>query len=185
MRRVGAALLLAGLGVSGCSTDVPGIDAPPSGTTTTDEDTTTTSATPSLTREVPPEQRQRLAELPADRICGLIAPADLETLAFEVDPGQPRQAGEPPVQGCEFPGRAGGRSIVVGAQPAGFDELGSTEVELGRGAGTQELRAGDCTVYAPVSGATLQVSVTTGEADEETCQNASGIAEYLLSGLVT
>ncbi|MFC7341610.1 DUF3558 family protein [Saccharopolyspora griseoalba] len=182
---MGVALLLAGLAVSGCTAQESGTGTAPSGTTTAEDGTTTASATPSLTREVPPEQRQQLAGMPADRICALIAPADLEKLAFEVEPGRPRQAGEPPVQGCEFPGRSGRRSIVLGAQPAGFDGLGTTEVELGRVRGTQELRAGDCTVYAPVRGATLQVSVTTGEADEETCQNASGIAEYVLSGLVT
>jgi hypothetical protein len=185
LRRVGVALLLAGLAVSGCTAQMPGADVSPSGAATTEQGTTTASATPSMTREVPPEQRQRLGGMPADRICGLIAPTDLEKLAFGVEPGQPRQSGEPPVLGCEFAGRSGKRSIVVGAQPEGFAELGTTEVELGRVAGTQELRAGDCTVYAPVRGATLQVSVTTGEADEETCQNAAGIAEYLLSGLVT
>lgn len=188
MRRVGVAVpvigLLAGLGVTGCTGQVPGVDAPPSDSATTEEGTTTATATPSLTREVPPERRVRLGDLSGERICGLISPRELEELAFAVEPGRPRQAGEPPVRGCEFAAHQNGRSIVLGAQQEGFGTLGTTEVELGQVAATQELRAADCTVFAPVGGATLQVSVATGQADDETCQNAAEIADYLLPGLV-
>ncbi|GAA2329777.1 hypothetical protein GCM10009854_00690 [Saccharopolyspora halophila] len=188
MRRVGVAVpvigLLAGLGMTGCTGQVPGAGAPPSGATTTEEGTTTATATPSLTREVPPQQRERLGDLSGQRICGLISPGELEELAFAVAPGRPRQAGEPPVRGCEFAAPEGSRSVVLGAQPEGYGTLGTTEVELGRVAGTQELRAADCTVFVPVRGATLQVSVATGQADDETCQNAAEIADYLLPGLV-
>lgn len=89
------------------------------------------------------------------------------------------------MSGCEFPGQEGKRSIIIGSQPAGWGDLGGTEVDLGGVRGSQELHGGDCTVYAPVNAATLQVSVVTDEPDDETCQHAAGVAEYLLAGLIT
>ncbi|MER7012317.1 DUF3558 family protein [Saccharopolyspora sp. NPDC000359] len=172
--------------VSGCAAE----QSPPAGTPSTSETASeepdTESAEPSITRDIPPEQRAHLAELSGEQICQLADPADLEALAFAVEPGRPRELGfDPPVRGCEFHAQSGGRSVLVGAQRDGFAELGRDEVELDAGRGSRTLRASDCTVYAGVAGATLQVSVTAAEADSDDCGVAERITEYVLPALVS
>ncbi|MBF6507998.1 DUF3558 family protein [Nocardia farcinica] len=171
--------------VTGCAPE----QSPPAGTPSTSETSTaessTESAEPSITRNIPPEQRAHLAELSGEQICRLADPADLEALAFAVEPGRPRELGfDPPVRGCEFDARSGGRSVLIGAQREGFAELGRDEVELGAARGTRTLRASDCTIYAGAAGATLQISVTAAEADSDDCGAAKRVAEYVLPALV-
>ncbi|MGP4015213.1 DUF3558 family protein [Saccharopolyspora sp. 5N708] len=172
--------------VSGCT---PGDQAPPAAEPSTQsssaEQSAPESAAPSIIRNVPPEQRKQLAGLSADQLCGLVELDQLGALAFPVERGQPREIGfDPPVRGCSFEARSGGRSVLIGAQPAGFATLGREEVDLGTVHGTQTLHAGDCTVYAGAAGATLQISVTVGEADTDQCQTAQHVTQYVLAALV-
>ncbi|MFR9731411.1 DUF3558 family protein [Saccharopolyspora sp. MS10] len=140
------------------------------------------SVTPSITRQVPPERRVDLAAASAERICGLVTPQELAQLAYPVRPGLPREIGfEPPVRGCEFHAEHGVRSVLIGTQPEGYARLGEHEVRLGEQPGTETLRAGDCTVYAPVGRTTLQVSTRAAEAGSDDCETAQGVAQYVLS----
>ncbi|MCI2417025.1 DUF3558 family protein [Saccharopolyspora sp. K220] len=180
-----SAVALLGM-ASGCT---PGEQAPPAAAPTTQPTTTeesaTESAAPSISRNVPLEQRKRLAELPADQVCGLVDLDELGALAFPVRSGEPQEVGfDPPVRGCRFQARTGGRSVLIGAQPEGFATLGRDEVQLGAVRGTQTMHASDCTVFAGVSGATLQVSVTAGEADTDQCEKAQLITQYVLAAVV-
>ncbi|MEB3370328.1 DUF3558 family protein [Saccharopolyspora mangrovi] len=184
-KRLLISAVLVSAGLSGCTAAEQVAPAPPSAQPSTSEESTATSTVPSISREVPPEQRRTLGSLSAQDLCGLVRPDELAALAFEVEPGQPREVGiEPPVRGCGFPARTDGREVLVGAQAPGFADLGTEEVELGAVRGTQVLRTSDCTVYAPVAGATLQVSVISGDTDSDSCRTASDVAQYLLPGLV-
>ncbi|MBB5154657.1 DUF3558 family protein [Saccharopolyspora phatthalungensis] len=172
--------------VSGCT---PGAQAPPAAApttrTSTAEESAPESPAPSITRKVPPEQRKKLAELPADQLCGLVDPGELSALAFPVDAGKSREIGfDPQVRGCSFEARNGKRSVLIGAQPEGFAMLGRDEVNLGTVRGTQTMHASDCTVFAGVAGATLQISVTAGEADTDQCAKAQLVTQYVLAALV-
>ncbi|MEV5543252.1 DUF3558 family protein [Saccharopolyspora shandongensis] len=187
MRRWGWLSAVALLGVvAGCTS---GEQAPPTAApstpTTSAEESATESASPSITRKVPPEQQKRLADLPADQLCGLAEREELSALAFPVERGEFREIGfDPPVRGCTFQASSGGRSVLIGAQPEGFATLGREEVELGSVRGTRTMRASDCTVFAGVAGATLQVSVTAGEASTDQCEKAELVAEYVLPAVV-
>ncbi|MFD0918439.1 DUF3558 family protein [Saccharopolyspora rosea] len=180
MRRLGWIPVLVWL-LSSCAQ--PPTGAPPSAQPSSPERTPATTVAPSITRDVPPEQRRRLADVP--QLCDLVSPQELGELAFPVDPGRPRDTGfNPPVRGCTYQETNGSRSVLIGQQPTGYAALGRTEVELGAVPGTRTLNAGDCTVFAGVSGAVLQVSVTADEATSEQCDAAQGIAQYVLAGLV-
>jgi uncharacterized protein DUF3558 len=187
VRRWGWLSAVALLGVaSGCTS---GMQAPPtvapSTQSSTTEETASETAAPSISRTVPPEQQKRLAELSAEQLCELVGPDDLSALAFGVESGRPREIGfDPPVRGCSFEARSGGRSVLIGAQPEGFATLGREEVDLGTARATQTLHASDCTVFTGVAGATLQVSVMTGEADAEQCEKAQQITRYVLAAVV-
>ena len=142
------------------------------------------SVTPSITREVPPELRVRLADASAERLCGLVGVDELGQLAYPVRRGVPREIGlEPPVRGCQFAADTGVRSILIGTQPEGYAGLGQDEVRLGELPGTETLRANDCTVFAGVPGATLQVTARAAEADSDECETAQGVAQYVLAGV--
>ncbi|GAA2818623.1 DUF3558 family protein [Saccharopolyspora taberi] len=176
---LGLALLLAGC-VPGGQEPAPPTE-PPSPTTAT---TSESSVTPSITRDLPPEQRRRLAEVPTDRLCELVSPDELAQLAFPVEPGRPREVGfDPPARGCAYDARPGDRSVLVGVQPEGYADLGTTEVSLGSVPGSQTLHANDCTVFAGVPGATLQIAVRAGESDSDQCETAQAVAQYVLGGL--
>ncbi|RRO13053.1 DUF3558 domain-containing protein [Saccharopolyspora rhizosphaerae] len=177
--------VLASTALSGCTAAGPDQPASPSSEPSTTEESTASSSAPSITREVPPEQRRMLGTLSAQDLCGLVRPDELAALAFTVEPGQPREVGiEPPVRGCGFADRRNGREVLIGAQAPGLADLGTEEVELGPVRGTQVLRASDCTVYAPVADATLQISVVSGEADSDTCTTAADVAQYVLAAVV-
>lgn len=185
-KRLLISAVLVSAGLSGCTAAEPVVPGPPSAQPSTSEESTATSTVPSISREVPPEQRRMLGSLSAEELCGLVRPEEIGALAFDVEPGRPREVGiQPPVRGCGFPALSGNREVLVGAQPAGFADLGTDEVELGAVRGTRVLRTGDCTVYAPVAGATLQISVITGETDTDQCGTASDIAQYVMAAVVS
>ncbi|TWF94939.1 DUF3558 family protein [Saccharopolyspora dendranthemae] len=184
-KRVLVGVVLASAGLTSCTAVQEVVPGPPSAQPSTSEESAETSTAPSITREVPPEQRRMLGALPAADLCGLIRPEEIAAMAFDVEPGVPREVGiEPPVRGCGFHARSGNREVLVGAQPAGFADLGTEEVELGAVRGTQVMRTGGCTVYAPVADATLQISVITGETDADQCTTASDIAQYAMAAVV-
>lgn len=184
-KRLLVGVVLASAGLTSCTAVQEVVPGPPSAQPSTSEESAETSTAPSITREVPPEQRRMLGALPAEDLCGLIRPEEIATMAFDVEPGVPREVGiEPPVRGCGFHARSGNREVLVGAQPAGFADLGTDEVELGAVRGTQVMRTGGCTVYAPVADATLQISVITGETDADQCTTASDIAQYAMAPVV-
>ncbi|WP_152528267.1 DUF3558 family protein [Saccharopolyspora rectivirgula] len=167
--------------LAACSAEQP---QPPAETTSDTETTTIDAVTPSITREVEPAQRVHLDRAPAEELCQLVSTDDLAQLAFPVEPGRPRKLGAgSPVRGCQFPEQDGTRSVLLAAQPPEYTDLGRAEVDLGDVTGTQLLRAGDCTVYAPVDGAALQVSVIAAEADSTQCETAQGIAQYVLAAV--
>jgi hypothetical protein len=176
-------MVLAVLGfVAGCSSG----GQPPTATTTSPSssdqtaESTAKSVTPSITRDVPPPQRQPLAGIAPDRLCDLVSPDDLGKLAFPVQPGRVRDlGGQPPVRGCVYDARGSARSVLIGVQPQDYGQLGSTQVELGS-AGTEVQHANDCTVLAPVAGATLQVVVAGSGTDSSQCDTAQAIAQYVL-----
>nr|WP_246330664.1 DUF3558 family protein [Saccharopolyspora hordei] len=171
--------------VAGCSSEQPQPAEVPSTSATSAEESATESEAPSMTREVPPEQRVRLAELSAEQLCGLLTPADLEALAFPAEAGQPREIDpDPPTRGCRYDAVSGGRSVLVAAQRAGFAELGREEVDLGGAPATRTLRASDCTVYVAVTDATLQVSVAAAETDVDDCRTAERVAAHVVPALV-
>ncbi|MDI2031222.1 DUF3558 family protein [Saccharopolyspora sp. TS4A08] len=167
--------------LAGCSAVQEVVPTPPSSEPSTSEESTATSTAPSITRDVPPEQRRMLGTLTAADLCGLLRPDEIAALAFDVEPGRPREVGiEPPVRGCAFESRTGGRQVLIGAQAPGYADLGDEEIELGPVRGTKVLRTSDCTVYAPVAEATLQVSVISGETDSDLCRMASDVTQYVL-----
>lgn len=179
----GVAVLTAVLAVAGCSGEQQ--STPTSTPPATSSGESTESVAPSVTREVPPEQQQKLADLKADQLCGLVSPEDLAKLAFPVEPGRPREAGvAPPIRGCTFAGRNGVRSILIGSQPEGYGEAGVKAVNLGGIRGTKVLHANDCTVLTGVFGGTLQVVVSATEADSDDCDTAQSVTRYLVAGLV-
>lgn len=146
--------------------------------------TTAKASPPSLTREVPRGQRQELGKLSGQQLCELVKAEDLRELAFEVEPGTPHElTSQPPAQGCLFEAPQGVRSIMLGAQPSGYGDLGRDEVELGETRGSETLYANDCTVFVEVENATLQVVVTVAEADSDQCEMAESIAQYTLPAL--
>ncbi len=170
--------------VSACTSGQPsgGQASSASGTPSTTSD----SSRPPVVRVVPPQQRQALASLAPQQVCDLVTPADLARLAFPVQPGVPREVSfDPPVRGCSFdePNK-GGRSVLVGVQPPGFDRLGLKDASLHGAPGTKTEHANDCTVFSPVSGAALQVTVRTGESDSSRCETAEAVTEYVLPALV-
>ena len=161
----------------------PGDGSPaPSTAPSEPESSTPDAVTPSITREVPPEQQRSLADIPRSELCGLVSVAELAELgAPAVEPGKPREIGfEPPVRGCAYDSSTGPRAVLVGVQPAGFGTLGHDEVDLGSTRGTQTLHANDCTVYTDVQGATLQITVRRPAAEAEQCDTAQAIAQYVL-----
>ncbi|MGW0891864.1 DUF3558 family protein [Saccharopolyspora sp. NPDC002578] len=142
------------------------------------------SVTPSITREVPPQQRRSLAGASAPQLCGLITVDELAQFGYTVRPGVPREIGfEPPVRGCQFQADSGVRSILIASQPEGYSDLGEDEVRLGELPGTETLRANDCTVFAAAGDATLQVTAKAAEADSDECEAAQGITQYVLAAV--
>ncbi|MDR7302380.1 DUF3558 domain-containing protein [Haloactinomyces albus] len=176
---------LMGLGVlSGCAGGAPSAPPPDGGPapSTTQE---TGPVPPSIARDVPAEKRTRLGALSSEQLCGLVTPEVLGRLAFPVQAGQPREVdADPPVRGCSFAADSGDRSVLISAQPEGFVEVGVDEVDLGELRGSRTLHGTDCTVFAGVSGATLQVSVTAADAGSEQCDTAAAVAGYVAEGLV-
>lgn len=167
---------------TGCTSGEETAPVPPSAQTTTEE-SAAESVTPPISRDVPPDQRRELAAV-AD-LCSLVSPDELAELAFPVQAGHPRQLGaEPVARGCQFDHGSSPRSVLVAAQPAGYAGLGREEVDLGAVTGTQTLHVNDCTVLAPVRGATLQVAVTAREAGTTHCETAQSVAQYVLAALV-
>ncbi|GAB3294070.1 DUF3558 family protein [Parasphingorhabdus pacifica] len=161
----------------------PGGDSPsPSAAPSETESSAPDSVTPSITREVPPEQRRALGEIPVGQLCGLVTVGQLDELGVSgLQRGKPREVGfEPPARGCSFDSGTDERSVLIGVQPADFGGLGRDEVDLGSTNGTETLHANDCTVYTDVEGATLQVTVREGEADSDQCDTAQAIAQYVL-----
>ncbi len=127
----------------------------------------------------------RLGDLSPDRLCGLVAPAAMERLAFAVEPGEPREISfDPPVRGCLFEAVGTPRSVLISAQPEGFGTVGWTEVDMGRVPASKTRHANDCTVYAGVAGATLQVTVTATRVEAQRCENAEDVTGYVLEALV-
>lgn len=148
-------------------------------------ETTARSVTPSITRSMPPEQRQPLAAIPLDRLCELVPASDLGRLAFPVRPGAVVSLGmQPPTQGCRYDQAGGRRSVLIGVQPQGYGGLGPVPVALGTLRGSETQHADDCTVLADVKGATLQVVVAGNGTDSSQCDQAEQIAQYALSALV-
>ncbi|GAB2757409.1 hypothetical protein GCM10027174_36910 [Salinifilum aidingensis] len=199
---VGAvALGLAAWGLAACS---PGEPEGPQEQQPSTSSAPPTSTAPSAPRHVPPQQRVRLSDLTAEDICGLVSPGKLAGLAFPVDRGTPRTAGTGPrVPGCEFPAPDGPRSVLLGAQPPGFADLGREEVELDELSAetstsaaptssaqeeppqaTRTLRANSCTVYTPVADATLQVTLVQPESGTDQCELAEDVTTYLRPALV-
>lgn len=184
-KRLLISAVLSSAALAGCTAVQQVVPSPPSSQPSTSEESTATSTAPSITREVPPEQRRMLGSMSAQELCGLVRPDEIAALAFEVEPGRAREVGiQPPVRGCGFPDRSGGREVLIGAQAPGFADLGTEEVELGTVRGTQVLRADGCTVYAPVAGATLQIVVIADQADTDQCRIASDVAQYVLPAVV-
>lgn len=147
-------------------------------------ETSTESVVPSITREVPPEQRRRLAGLSAEQLCALVSPNELGQLAFTVTEGRPREIGfDRPSKGCGFAASSGTGSILIGSQPSDYGELGTDDVQLGPVRGTKTLSASNCSVYSEISGAILQVTVTVPEADSDQCEMAESIAQYVIPAL--
>lgn len=176
------AVTLVGLGfAAGCTSGGPG-PVPSVTPSLTTSSSASQAATPSISRDVPPDQRRSLGALGAADLCASVTPDELGRLAYPVQPGQPSE--EPPARGCTFHAGAGTRSILVAAQPDGYGEVGRDEIALGGVRGTQTTHANDCTVYAPVQGATLQVTATAAEADSNQCEQAQSVAQYVLPGLV-
>ena len=187
MRCRGIAPLGLGLGLllAGCTSGAPGPTPPTEQPTSSTEETSASSVTPSITRDLPPEQRRPLAEIPPERLCELIGPDELSGLAFPVQPGQVREVGfDPPARGCTYGARSGEGSVLVGVQPEGYGDLGTTEVNLGQVPGSQTQHADDCTVFAGVRGATLQVVIRPGESEADPCESAQAVAQYALGALV-
>ncbi len=179
-------VFLAGIGVlAGCT---PG--GAPAGPTTSAStpgstgESTPDSVTPSITRELPPEQRRELARIPTDQLCGLLNPQEIEELVeHPVKPGTGREIASV-ARGCTFEAPTGVRSVLIGVQQPGYGQLGTENVQLGPVPGTKQLHANDCTVYADVAGATLQIGVSAAEADSDQCDSAQAVAQYVLPALV-
>lgn len=149
-------------------------------------ETTAKSVEPSITRTVPPAQRQQLAAIPTDRLCGLVPATDLSRLAFPVDTGNVVDLGmQTPARGCRYDQPGGPRSILIGVQPQGYGALGLVRVALGTTLGSETQHANDCTVLAGVQGATLQVVVSGNGTDSGQCDQAQAVAQYALSALVS
>lgn len=181
-RGVPATLLL--LLVAGCSSGEPPVDLPGDETGASTEPSRKPAADPSITREVPPDEREQLRTLSAERLCDLVTPEELGKLAFPVERGEPRDiGGDPPVRGCSYGAPDTVNTILLGTQPAGYWKLGQDEIDLNGVTGTETLHANDCTVYAPVTGGTLQVVVREPEADTEQCEAAESVAQYTLAAL--
>ncbi|MBA8827143.1 hypothetical protein FHX42_004527 [Saccharopolyspora lacisalsi] len=186
MRKRAVLRVLAVLGliaVSGCTQQQRPTDsgAPTSETTRS----AMGSVPPSVAREVPPERRVRLARVSSERMCELVSPSVLDSLAFPVRPGRPREVGvDPPVRGCVFAARDDSGSVLVGTQPGGFADSGAREISLDGVRASKTRHANDCTVLAGVEGATLQVTVTEHGADPGRCESAASVARYALEGLV-
>lgn len=182
------ALIVAAIScLTGCTSGgpAPAPTASPSASGQVPE-TTAKSVAPSITRTVPPGQRQQLAAIPPDRLCDLVSPNDLGTLAFPVGAGSVEDVGTQPVtRGCRYDQPGGPRSVLIGVQPQGYGALGLVQVVLGTVRGTQTQHANDCTVLADVRGATLQVVVAGNKTDSSQCDQAQAIAQYALAALVT
>lgn len=149
-------------------------------------ETTAKSVTPSLTRTVPPEQRQPLAAIPTGRLCDLVPAGDLGSLAFPVAAGNVVDLGmRPPTRGCRYAQVGGPRSVVIGVQPPGYGELGLIQVALGTTRGSETQHSNDCTVLADVRGATLQVVVAGNGTNSSQCDQAQAVAQYALAALVS
>ncbi|ASU81310.1 DUF3558 domain-containing protein [Actinopolyspora erythraea] len=160
------------------------------GGTTTDTDSTGTGrkTTPapssSAAPTTPTEQREQLADLSAARMCSLTDPAELRELAFAVRDGQPEEVSfDPPVRGCRYGAEQEAeqdRSVLVAAQPDGFEGLGSEPVSELAVTASMTSYANDCTVYSDVAGATLQVVVSDGDSGTERCEAARRITRRVL-----
>ena len=136
------------------------------------------AVTPSISRDVPPPERPRLGDLPAAGLCDLLSPEELEKLAFHVEPGEPSDT--PPARGCTFHALNGVRSVLVAAQPPGYEAVGEDQVNLGPVPATETMHANDCTLFVGVRDATLQVTATAGDADSDQCEQAQAVGQYLL-----
>ena len=173
-----AATTLVGLGaVAGCTgREEPA--APTTAPTTSYSSSSSQAVTPSISRDVPPPERPRLGDLPAAGLCDLLSPEELEKLAFHVEPGEPSDT--PPARGCTFHALNGVRSVLVAAQPPGYEAVGEDQVNLGPVPATETMHANDCTLFVGVRDATLQVTATAGEADSDQCEQAQAVGQYLL-----
>lgn len=140
------------------------------------------AATPTISRDVPPDKRREVPAMSAADLCGTVTPEDLAQLAYPVQPGQPTET--PPAKGCAFNAASGTRSLLVAAQPDGYADVGRDEIELGDLRGSQSAHANDCTVYAPVKGGALQVTAKAAEADSNQCEQAQEVAQFVLPDLV-
>lgn len=177
-------LLTAVAGIAGC-TSGGGSSAPSASPSSSGApETTTKSVQPSITRVLPPAQRQRLDTIPSDRLCDLVPAGDLGKLAFPVTAGSVADlGGQPPVRGCRYAQAGGPRSVLIGVQPMGYGQLGPVQVLLGSVRGTLTQHANDCTVLADVEGATLQVVVAGSGTESSQCDQAQGVAQYALAAL--
>jgi hypothetical protein len=181
--RWNATWVLAVACLAGCTSGGPVPTTSPSTPGQTTE-TTEPPVTPSITRNVPAPRRQSLAVIPTNQFCGLVSADDLGKLAFPVLSGVVQQVGgQPPVRGCRYESQNGTGSVLIGEQPPGYDRLGDDQVNLGSELGTETQHADDCTVFAAVSGATLQVVVTGADTTTNQCDEAQAVAQYAIAGL--
>ncbi|WP_092926008.1 DUF3558 family protein [Actinopolyspora alba] len=176
----GALLVFLGGCGGGGSTDT---DTDSNGTGGTSKPAPSSSATPTT----PAEQRDKLAELSAERMCSLVEPAELREPAFAVGNGKAEEVSfDPPVRGCRFPAEQDSEaddSVLLAAQPDGFDQLGSERVSDFPVAASRTSYANDCTVYSDVTGATLQVVVSDQDSGTEQCEAAERISRLVLDSV--
>ncbi len=174
-----AAMTLVGVGaVAGCTGGDEGATPTTAAPTTTYSSSSSQAVTPSISRDLPTPERQRLGDLPAAGLCDLVSPEEMERLAFRVEPGQPSET--PPARGCTFHAPNGVRSVLVAVQPPGYEEVGEDRVNLGPIPATETMHANDCTLFVGVRDATLQITATAGEADSDQCEQAQAVGQYVL-----
>ncbi|MGJ7905687.1 DUF3558 family protein [Actinopolyspora sp. H202] len=171
--------------LSGCGGG-GGTDTDSTGTGRTSTSAPSSSAT-TPTSTTPTEQRDKLAELSAERMCSLVEPAELREPAFAVGNGKPEEVSfDPPVRGCRFPAKQEAESddsVLLAAQPDGLDQLGSERISEFPVAASRTSYANDCTVYSDVTGATLQVVVSDQESGAEQCEAAKRISRLVLESV--
>lgn len=138
---------------------------------------------PAPTRAVPADKKRDLTRMSAQQLCDLVPLQQLQTLAFPVGEGKPSDSEA--ARGCEFASQDSRRSVLISAQPSGYERLGEEAVLYGHLPASKVLRANDCTVLTAVHGGTLQVVVTAKTASAEQCGSAEAVTRYALPELVT